>query len=326
MAALDPAVAAVRTSVRTALTGLPENALVLVACSGGADSMALAGATAFVAPRLGLRAGLVTVDHRLQDGSADRAATVAAWARDAGFAPAMSVPVDATPDAQGPEAAARRARYAALAGVARAESARAVLTGHTRDDQAETVLLALARGGGPRGLAGMRARRDLEGGTLLRPLLSVSRSQTRAACAAEGVAVWDDPHNTEDRFARVRVREAMDTLIAALGADVVPNLARTAELVAADTDALDAMAVSARDGVEVDGRLECARLAELPSALRTRVLRAFALDAGAPGGALAAIHIAALDALVVRWRGQGPAALPGGHRVARIDGWLELLV
>jgi tRNA(Ile)-lysidine synthase len=356
MAALAPSVAALRDAVRRALTGLPETGCVLVACSGGADSLALAAATAFVAPRLGRRAGLITVDHALQPGSDRRAADVAAWAVGAGFAPVEAVRVDVTGRPGGPEAAARQARYQALADAARRHGAAALLTGHTRDDQAETVLLALARGAGPRGLAGMPARRDLAGVPLLRPLLDISREQTRKACAALGLTPWEDPHNTDPSYARARVRaEALPALVRALGPGVVENLARTARLMAADTAALDALATAAlaadpvrvspppsgtagagdaareaevptpSGGVRaVEGGLSVAALAGLAPAVRTRVLHAWARELGASPAALSARHVAALDALVTDWRGQGPTYLPGGLRVARRDGRLVL--
>lgn len=324
MAVLAPPVAACRVAVRRALTGLPDGALVLVACSGGADSLALADATGFVAPRAGLRAGLVSVDHGLQPGSAGRAASVADWARTAGFAPAIAVGVQVAGRTGGPEAAARDARYEALAVAAIDCGAAAVLLGHTRDDQAETVLLALARGGGPRGIAGMPARRLVSGVPFLRPLLDVSRVDTRAACAELGLRPWQDPHNADPAYARSRVRAALPVLVEALGADLVDNLARTAALVGADVEALDALASTARPAVvRPDGALDVAALSTLPTAVRTRLLRDLALRLGCPGGALSAEHIWALDALVTRWHGQGPVDLPGGHAVARRDGRLE---
>jgi tRNA(Ile)-lysidine synthase len=339
MAALAPPVAALRLAVRRALTGLAGDGPVLVACSGGADSLALAAATAFVAPRLGRRAALVTVDHALQDGSDRRAAAVAAWAAGAGFDPAEAVRVDVAGRPGGPEAAARDARYAALTEAARRHGAAALLTGHTRDDQAETVLLALARGAGPRGLAGMPPRRDLAGVPLLRPLLEVSREETRKACAALGLTPWEDPHNTDPSYARARVRaDVLPALVRALGPGVLDNLARTARLVAADTAALDALAAAALTGAAGEpadggpaggagaraagGGLSVAALAGLAPAVRTRVLHAWARELGALPAALSHRHVAALDALVTAWRGQGPVHLPGGVLVARRAGRL----
>ncbi|WFE51372.1 tRNA lysidine(34) synthetase TilS [Micromonospora sp. WMMD1155] len=319
MAALAPPVAAIRVAVRRALTGLPPDGPVLVACSGGADSLALAAATVFVAPRLGRSTVLVTVDHGLQVGSAQRAEAVAAWARGAGFTAASVARVEVAGRPGGPEAAAREARYEALTEAARQHDAVAVLTGHTRDDQAETVLLALARGAGPRGLAGMPARRELEGVPLLRPLLEIGRDQTRAACAVLGLSPWQDPHNTDPSYARSRVRaDLLPALVRALGPGVVDNLARTARLVAADNAALDEVVAAALTAARhPDGGLSAPTLLALPPAVRGRVLHSWARELGALPGALSHRHVSALDALVTAWRGQGPADLPGGVRVLR---------
>ncbi|MDG4804272.1 tRNA lysidine(34) synthetase TilS [Micromonospora sp. WMMD980] len=313
-----------RLAVRRLLAGLPAAGPVLVACSGGPDSLALAAATAFVAPRLGRPAGLLTVDHGLQPGSAERAEAVAGWARTAGFDPVEVLPVRVAGRSGGPEAAARTARYEALVAAARRHHAAGVLLGHTRDDQAETVLLALARGAGPRGLSGMPERRDLDGVPLLRPLLDVARSDTRAACAALALAPWTDPHNTDPAYARARVRaEALPALVDALGPGVVANLARTARLLAADVAALDALAAAALDEVRAaGGGLSVDGLAGLPDAVRTRVLHAWAREVGAAPADLSHRHVAALDALVTDWRGQGPTHLPGGLPVRRHSGRL----
>jgi tRNA(Ile)-lysidine synthase len=338
-------VAAIRVAVRRVLAAefgrSAAGETVLVACSGGADSLALAVAAGFVAPRTGLVCGLVTVDHGLQPGSDQRAVDVAAWARDAGFAPVHAVGVTVAGLGGGPEAAARQARYAALADVADRAGAAAVLLGHTMDDQAETVLLAMARGAGPRGLAGMPTRRIKHGVAFLRPLLGVPRVDTAAACAAVGLRPWQDPHNTDPAYTRARVRAALPHLVGALGDGVVANLARTASLLAADSEYLDAAAVAAAAGCAVTGPaggdaigggaggvvgggtgLSVRRLAELPLALRGRVLHRWALGLGAPGAAMSHRHVVALDDLVTRWHGQGPVALPGGVLVARRDGTL----
>jgi len=316
------AVAEVRTAVRACLAGLTAGDLVLVACSGGADSLALAAATAFVAPRLGLRAGAVTVDHGLQPGSAERAAEIAVLLAKLGLDPVRSTAVTVAPaGASGPENAARVARYGALDAAAAAYGAAAVLLGHTLDDQAETVLLGLARGSGGRSLAGMPARR----GRYRRPLLAVRRAATAAACAELGLEPWQDPHNSDFRFTRARVRhQALPALEAALGPGVAEALARTAAQLRADAECLDDLAFAESGQLRQAGSdpagLDVAWLASLPAAIRTRVLRDAAVMAGCPPGALAAGHIGQVDALVTAWRGQRWADLPGGVRARRQAG------
>ena len=324
MAALDPAVAAVRGAVREHLRAQPPiGGPVLVACSGGADSLALATATAYVCRHGRWPAGLVTVDHQLQAGSAQRAEAVADWARTVGFDPVHVLTVRVPGRPGGPEAAAREARYEALVAAARTAAAPMVLLGHTLEDQAETVLLALVRGGGPRGIAAMPVRRRCDEVELLRPLLTVSRQQTRAACAALGLTPWDDPHNHDPAFGRTRARGLLGSLVDALGPAVVTNLARTAALVGADNAALDGWAGQVLDSRPAE--LACAELAALPTAVRGRVLHAWALGLGCPGTDLSHRHVTALDALVTAWHGQGPTHLPGAVIVARRDGRLVRL-
>jgi tRNA(Ile)-lysidine synthase len=291
---------------------LEAGSLVLAACSGGADSLALAAALAFVAPRAGLRAGGVTIDHGLQDGSAERADDVAAKLRALGLDPVLARRVVVTGEG-GPEAAAREARYGALSDIAASAGAAAVLLGHTLDDQAETVLLGLARGSGARSLAGMAPVR----GVLRRPLLGVRRSVT--AQAAAGLEPWQDPHNAERRFARVRVRlDALPALEAALGPGVAEALARTATQLRADNEVLDNLAVK-REGV-VGRALEVEFLAAQPEALRSRLLRDAAVAAGCPPGTLTARHVGWLSELVTDWHGQRWVDLPGGVRALRRNG------
>ena len=317
MSKLPESVARMRSAVRESVADLPRGALVLVACSGGPDSLALADTLAFIAPRSGLRAGLVTVDHGLQDGSAARAAEVAAWGLSVGLDPSEVASVQVA-GSGGPEAAAREARYAALDRAAERHGAQAVLLGHTRDDQAETVLLALTRGAGPRGIAGMRAVR----GRYRRPLLDVARSQTHAACQERGLKAWIDPHNSDPRFKRSALRSAMEVLTSTLGDDLVANLARTAALVAADTDHLDRLAESDLEDCRDGQSLRVDRLAALPAPMRQRVLRAWVFQLGVNRAALGHRHLRAVEALVVAWHGQGPTFLPGGVEVARSGGHL----
>ena len=306
---MHPAVASVRRAARASLTDLPAGSLVLVACSGGPDSLALAAAFAAEAPRAGLRAGAVVVDHGLQDGSDEQVRVAAKRCVELGLAPVETVTVSVDRrDRSGLEAAARAARYDAFDRVAGERGAVVVALGHTLDDQAETVLLGLARGSGGRSLAGMPAQR----GHFRRPLLGLRRATTVAACEALGLEPWDDPHNASDEFARVRVRTSvMPALTDALGPGVPEALARTAAMLRSDADALDLWAASVPDPSDV------AALSELPVAVRTRVLRRAAIEAGAPAGSLTAAHIDSVDALVVAWHGQGPVSLPGGLEARR---------
>lgn len=225
--------------------------LVLVACSGGADSLALAAATAFVAPRLGLRAGAVSVDHGMQPGSAQISRRAIDQCADLGLDPALVRPAGAAPTGQGPEAAARAVRYRALEEAAVQTGAAAILLGHTMDDQAETVLLALARGSGTRAVAGMAPAR----GRYLRPLLGVRRARTEAACAEAGLEPWEDPANVADgpwrsatgaALPRAALREqVLPVLTQVLGPEVTAALSRTADLARADADLLDDLAAQA---------------------------------------------------------------------------------
>jgi tRNA(Ile)-lysidine synthase len=312
-----PAVAQVRAAVRPGLRTSDQP--VLVACSGGADSLALAAAVAFEAPRAGVPAGAVTVDHGLQAGSAERAAATADLLRNLGLSPVSVARVHVGTEG-GPEAAARSARYGALAGAAQERGARVAL-GHTLDDQAETVLLGLGRGSGPRSLAGMVERRVTGGVPWWRPLLGVRRETTRDVCAALELPVWDDPWNADPAYRRVRLRtEVLPLLEDVLGGGVAPALARTAALLREDLNALDALA--AAELARWDDDLPAADVGALPDALRRRVLRGWLGAGGVPD--LQAVHLHAVDALLVRWRGQGRVDLPGGAGVVRASGRLVL--
>lgn len=310
----DPAVAAARLAVRRVLAQVPDGP-VAVACSGGADSLALLAATVFEC-RGGRRVLGVTVDHGLQEGAAAHADRVAAQMAELGVDETMTVRVGVEVTGQGVEAAAREARYAVLEEVARRTGAVAVLLGHTLDDQAETVLLGLTRGSGGRSIAGMR--RDFA--PFHRPLLDLTRAQTEQACRAEGIGFWSDPHNDDPRFTRSRVRHrVLPVLEEELGPGVATTLARTADQLREDMEALDRLAdtayalarQSSGDGAPDAVVLSVAALAETDVALRRRVLRRAALDAGAPGAELFRVHVLALDELVTAWRGQLMVQLPG---------------
>lgn len=325
----QPHLVAGRTAVRRTLDALPADALVVVACSGGADSLALAACLAAESRgRPGLRAGAVIVDHGLQDGSAEVAQRAAEQCRELGLAP-VRVRRAVVGDGPGPEAAARDARYAAIAHAA--PDAAAVLLGHTLDDQAETVLLRLARGAGARSLAGMAVSR----GALRRPFLGLRRADTEAICAELGLAFWEDPTNSpptghDDGWplrSQVR-RSVLPVLESVLGPGVPAALARSAEQLREDDDALHALALAslscARDEDASGLALRVAELADAATAVRRRVLRLAALEAGAPAGSLTRTHVLELDALVTAWHGQGPIDLPGRIRASRACGRLIL--
>jgi len=305
----------------------PPTPLVLVACSGGADSMALASALAFEAPKLGIRAGGITVDHGLQSGSDLRADEVVLRLTELGLTPAESIAVTVGREG-GPEAAARDARYSALDAAAERHGATAILLGHTRDDQAETVLLGLARGSGIRSLSGMAAVSGGPGAArrYRRPFLHLDRQTARKACMAQSLPVWDDPHNTDPAYTRSRLRhEGLPALEKALGKGVVEALARTAQLSRDDADALDSWASQAEASVrDAAGLLECAKLYALPPAVRRRILRRAAIEAGAPAGSLFARHIEEVDRLITGWRGQGAINLPGKVVAQRQGGRLVI--
>lgn len=326
---LHPAVARVRVAVRAVLEPLDAGEVLVVACSGGADSLALASATVFEARKRALRIVGATVDHGLQEGSAAQAARAVEQLVAIGVDETASVRVEVRGAGLGPEAAARQARHAVLGEVAQRLGAGTVLLGHTRDDQAETVLLGLAHGSGGRSLAGMRREYDDGPVRYVRPLLDVPRDDTVTACQVEGLAAWDDPHNADPGYARVRVRtRVLPVLEEELGPGIAATLARTADQLRGDMDLLDDVAEAAyaalcagsssRDDLAVE-----ALLAQ-PAPIRRRVLRLAALAAGAPPSELFHEHVLALDGLLTDWHGQRWVDLPGHVRGTRQDGRLRL--
>lgn len=308
MSGPHPSVALVRRSVRA---WLPPSGTIAVACSGGADSLALLAATVFEARDHHVLG--VTVDHGLQAGSAERADRLVTQMAELGVDETLTATVSVDPDGLGIEAAARQARYAVLDEVAERFDA-TVLLGHTRDDQAETVLLGLTRGSGGRSLAGMRR----SFGPYRRPLLDVSRLDTRTACQVQGIAFWDDPQNSDPGFTRVRVRQTvLPVLEEQLGPGITQALARTADQLRPDMELLDALA---EEQAARPDALEAAVLLQMPLSLRTRVLRSKAVEAGAIDSELFHEHVRAVEALVSAWRGQGPIDLPGHLRAVRTEG------
>jgi tRNA(Ile)-lysidine synthase len=283
--------------------------LVLVALSGGPDSLALAAAAAFEAPRAGMRVGAVIVDHGLQEGSRDAAARASTQAVALGLDPVV-IRTAVVGSEGGPEAAARTARYRELDAALTELGASAVLLGHTLDDQAETVLLGLARGSGPASLGGMRAMT----GHYLRPLLGLRRATTVQACGDAGLQPWHDPQNDDAGFARVRARRVvLPVMEDALGPGIPEALARTAEQLREDSEALDHFAEEIAEDLaehsEAGISLPVRALEVQPAALRQRLIRL--VVASEFHVSLSRAQTLEVARLVTHWHGQGPIDVPG---------------
>lgn len=314
MAGPPPGVAATRVAVRPWLAQAGPGGRAVVAVSGGADSLALAAAVADEAGMAGCVVSAVVVDHQLQRGSREVAQQAAQACRRLGIEDVAVIPVVVEGGgSDGPEAAARDARYGCLSDYAAIHRAAVVLLGHTLDDQAEQVLLGLVRGSGTRSASGMPSRRGIFG----RPFLGLRRAVTLAACAERGLSPWDDPHNGDAAFRRTAARAALASLEGLLGESVALGLGRSAALLRADADYLDEVAADERGRLGAGPSYEVGDLAALPEAIRRRVWRLLAVEAGSAPGSLTSRHVDALDALVTHWRGQGAVSLPGGHRIAR---------
>ena len=320
---LAPVVGTARKMLQDALAaaGYPDR--VLVACSGGPDSLALAAAAAYFGRRghvdgHPVSVGAVVVDHQLQPGSAAVAATTARTLDELGLSPVTIRTVDVASSGAGPEAAARDARHAALEAAADEAGAAAILLGHTLDDQAEQVLLGLARGSGTRSLAGMRPAR----GRLLRPFLGLRRADTLEICRVEDLEPWHDPSNTDPVYARSRTRvEVLPLLEDKLGPGVAESLARTAAILQLDADYLEDVAndtferLRQQTGEEIS--LPEAGLRDLAPAVRFRVI---AKAAAAVGGQQPSYQrLLAAEALLRRQGSAGPVELPGAVSVYRLS-------
>lgn len=312
--------AAVRSAIRSALTFASAGDQILVGVSGGADSLALAAGLFLEAAEKVLKPIAVIIDHGLQDNSETVSNNTRLELEKIGYKDIriIKIKVEVT---DGIEASARRSRYEAFNKLALELNAKVFLLGHTKDDQAETVLLGLARGSGTRSLSGMAH----VNGVFVRPLLSISRSQTVAACAEWKLIPWQDPHNSNEKFTRVRVREkVLPNMEKEIGPGVADALVRSARLLRDDADALDEWAANEFSKFNPTD-FDIAELAELPKAVRTRILRMAIYALGAPAGSLSAEHIDPVEALISAWHGQGVCSLPGGVKVARISGRLSLL-
>lgn len=350
-----------RAALRDNLSDVMPGNLVAVACSGGADSLALVAELVFVARKEGFRAGAFLIDHAMQAGSDVVTHTAARTCERLGVDVVRTLRVNVAQGSGngGPESAARDARYAALNQLAREEDAVAVLLGHTIDDQAETVLLGLNRGSGTRSLAGMRPKI----GIFRRPYLALSRQDTEAICAHSNLEYWIDPTNLQhhDGPLRSQVRgTVIPTLDRVLGPKITETLARTALQLQDDADALDQLAQqlltesraqaipelaqlqhriathnasrtdcdkplkSSKITNEVDVTLSVRTLENAPRAIVTRALRHAAILAGTPAGTLKFSHIEQVERLINNWRGQKPIDLPDAYKAWREGGIIAI--
>lgn len=315
---MTTAVPAVRNAVRAWLEQYEAGDRVLVAVSGGADSLALAHALSVESKEFAISLIGITVDHQLQEQSAFQAKKVVAQLES--FAVECLVETVVVDLRDGLEASARRARYEALEKTALSKNAAAVFLGHTKNDQAETVLLGLARGSGTRSLSGMAGRNGL----FVRPLLDLTRLQSEQYCNESNLKFWKDPHNDNPDFMRVRVRnQVLPVLEESIGPGIADALARSAHLLRDDADALDHWAKQESADLNL-WDLECSYLEALPRAIRTRLIRSAIYAAGAPSGTVTMEHVGGVDALICAWSGQGALNLPGGVKVERISGRLSL--
>ncbi|WP_308495959.1 tRNA lysidine(34) synthetase TilS [Kocuria sp. cx-455] len=316
-----------RRAVNRSLSELPATPdgsppLVLVACSGGPDSLALAAAAAHWARRGTVRLGAAVIDHQMQPGSHEVAGATVRVLQDMGLEPVISRRVTVDRAGYGPEMAARVARYAALNDIAAQLHAEAVLLGHTRNDQAETVLLGLARGSGTRSLSGMSSRHTREGVLYLRPFLNVTRQETETICRAEGLDPWHDPSNSDTALMRSRIRRrVLPFLEEHLGPGISDALARTASVLEADADFLDEQAAeffrrarvepAAASAVELD----CQAVQEAPAAMRRRMLAQACIAAG--GETPTFERLSALEGFALGHGAAGPLQMAGKVTVWR---------
>ena len=290
---------------------------VLFGCSGGADSMALA--VALFMESSNTKVIPIVIDHGLQEGSAQITSQTIERLKQIGFTQVESARAQVTMT-DGLEASARRARYQLFNQFIETYQPKYFLLAHTLNDQAENVLLGLARGSGARSLSGMAVKNNI----FVRPLLKISREVTTAACSEAGIEIWSDPHNEDLRFTRVRVRKNLLPIIEDnLGPGITEALVRSADLLRDDADALDGFAAEYFNQAD-PFNLDVKELERLPKAITTRVLRLAIYKAGAPAGSLSAEHIAAAQALISDWHGQKEVSLPGNVKLLRNSGRITL--
>ena len=287
---------------------------ILVACSGGADSLALAWTSQVVTKRIGLNLIAVIIDHQLIKESTQVAQDAKKKCEDFGIEKVVIKQIEVKDDKDGLEAAARKARYEAFEESVNEFNAKAVLLAHTQDDQAETMLMRLTRGSGAKSLSAMKE----VSGKYLRPFLHIRKQVLVDALEKENISYWQDPANTNYKFLRAKVRhELMPKLIEVLGESAIDSLDRTSGLLKEDNEALESIALESYE--KLNKELKVQELEKLPTAIRKRVIKIAALNSGVTPGPFSFEHIEAIDALVTNWRGQGNVDLPGFIQASRVD-------
>jgi len=313
-----------QNAVQNLLKDFDAGDLVLVGCSGGADSLALAWTTLVVGKRLEIKTGAVIVDHQLIPESNSVALNAKKQCEELGIQEVIVKKVNVEQTHEGLEAAARIARYEAFENVLHETNAQAILLAHTQDDQAETVLMRLTRGSGAKSLSGMAQ----VSGKYLRPFLHLRKKLVHDSLDLIGLKAWQDPANTDHQFLRVKVRhELMPKIVEVLGESAISSLDKTSQLLRLDNQALEELAqqfFESQKNVKING-LEISELEKLPEAIRTRVLRIFAIASGVHPGPFSFEHIEAIDALVKNWHGQGNVDLPGFIQATRVNGSLRFV-
>lgn len=284
----------------------------LLAVSGGADSLALAAATVFEAKKLKIDLVAAVIDHGLQKNSSDTAREAMQRLVAIGVSEVVIEKVSVKQTGEGLEAAARAARYKALERIRKNSRADWILLGHNLDDQAETVLLGLARGSGLKSISGMPLLDDER--KLVRPLLDIPRKTLRQACLDSGIAFWDDPHNSDSKFARVRVRKLADELEQTLGPGFAQALAKTAKTAAEADELIDELAekllkkaLSKTGARQLSYSIE--PLGKAKAAVRRKALHLICQQAGAKN--ISRAQVLAIDELITNWHGQKKSSLSG---------------
>jgi len=307
-----------RNAIKKSLKNLPKDSAVGFGCSGGADSTALmlALSTLYKGDRASL-VHVVIIDHQLQEVTAEISQNVAELAKSYGFTPHV-IPISITETREGSESDARRSRYEAFEKTIEEYNLKAFLTGHTKSDQAEQVMLGIIRGSGSRSLSGIREER----GVYKRPFLNwLSREETQKVCEENGYEYWCDPHNDLTIYRRVAVRKFLKNFEDESGQKITDSLVKTAIINSEEADALDFYADSMYSKV-IDNNWSADFLSTIPSAVRKRLYRKILIELEVRSDSIDFLKLSAIDNLISDWRGQGAVVISKNLEVSRFKGGL----